>query len=122
VKLKLDENLPGSLAAELTALGQDVDTVRQEGLAGHPDPDVWAAAQTAGRFLVTQDLDFSDVREFQPGTHQGLLLVRLPEAGRLALTRRIVEVFRTENVEVWQGCFVVLSGHKLRVLRPTRGQ
>ncbi len=119
MKLKLDENLPESLVTELTALGQDVDTVRQEGLTGRPDPDVWAAAQTEGRFLVTQDLDFSDVRKFRPGTHHGLLLVRLPEAGRLALTRRIVEVFRAENVEAWTGCFVVLSGHKLRLIRPT---
>ena len=118
MKLKLDENLPESLVAELTALNHDADNVRQEGLAGRDDPAVWAAAQDAGRFLITQDLDFSDVRRFQPGTHHGLLLVRLPEAGRAALTRRIVEVFQTEDVASWSGCFVVLSGHKLRVLRP----
>ena len=121
MKLKLDENLPESLVVQLTAVNQDVDTVRQEGLTGRPDLDVWAAAQAASRFLVTQDLDFSDVRRFRPGTHHGLLLVRLPEAGRLALAKRIVEVFRSEKVEEWQGCFVVLSGHKLRVLKPTSG-
>jgi hypothetical protein len=88
-------------------------------LAGRDDPDVRAAAQAAGRFLITQDLDFSDVRKFQPGTHHGLLLVHLLEAGRLALTRRIAEVFGGEDVESWTRCFVVLSGHKLRVVRPT---
>ena len=119
MKFKLDENLPESLVAELAARNHDTDNVRQEGLAGHDDPDVWAAAQAAGRFLITQDLDFSDVRKFQPGTHHGLLLVRLPEAGRLGLTRRIIEVFDSEDVESWARCFVVLSGHKLRVLRPT---
>jgi predicted nuclease of predicted toxin-antitoxin system len=118
VKLKLDENLPESLGAALAALNHDVDSVRQEGLAGHDDPDVWAAAQVAGRFLITQDLDFSDARKFQPGTHHGLLLVRLPDAGRAALTRRIVEVFRNEDAGSWAGCFAVLSGHKLRVLLP----
>ena len=118
MKIKLDENLPESLVAELTALGHDMDNVRQEGLAGYNDPDVWVAAQAAERFFVTQDFDFSDVRNFQPGTHHGLLLVRLPNAGRLSLTKRIVEVFRCEDVESWKGCFAVLSGHKLRVLRP----
>jgi len=118
VKLKLDENLPESLVAELAALNHDADNVRQEGLAGHDDPDLWAAAQAAGRFLITQDLDFSDARKFQPGTHHGLLLVRLPDAGRLALTQRIIGVFGSEDVESWARCFVVLSGHKLRVLRP----
>ena len=119
MKIKLDENLPEALLAELAALHHDADNVREEGLAGRDDPAVWAAAQAAGRFLITQDLDFSDVRQFRPGTHHGLLLVRLPEAGRLTLTRRIVEVFRTEDVGSWAGCFAVLSGHKLRVLRPT---
>jgi predicted nuclease of predicted toxin-antitoxin system len=119
MKLKLDENLPETLLVELAVLNHDVDSVRQEGLAGHDDPDVWAAAQAEGRFLITQDLDFSDIRQFQPGTHHGLLLVRLPDAGRLALTRQIIEVFGNEDVESWAGCFAVLSGHKLRVLRPT---
>ena len=118
MKLKLDENLPESLVAELAALNHDVDNVRQEGLPGRNDSDVWAAAQSEGRFLITQDLDFSDVRQFQPGSHHGLLLVRLPEAGRLALTRKIADIFRRENVECWPGCFIVLSDHKLRVLRP----
>ena len=119
MKLKLDENLPETLLAELAALNHDVDNVRQEGLAGHDDPSIWAAAQAEGRLLITQDLDFSDVRQFRPGTHYGLLLVRLPDAGRLALTQKIIKVFRDEDVESWTGCFAVLSGHKLRVIRPS---
>jgi predicted nuclease of predicted toxin-antitoxin system len=118
VKIKLDENLPEALIQALTDLGHDTDNVRQEGLAGSDDPQVWSEAQAAGRFLITQDLDFSDVRVFRPGTHHGLLLVRLPDAGRLALIRRITVVFRSEAVEKWAGCFVVLSDHKLRVISP----
>lgn len=53
----------------------DVDSVMYEGLRGRPDPDVWKDAQAAGRLLMTQDLDFSDIRQFLPGTHAGLLLV-----------------------------------------------
>ena len=118
MKFKLDENLPESLAAHLATLKHDADNVRQEHLAGHDDEEIWAAAQAADRFLITQDLDFSDLRKFQPGTHHGVLLVRLPNAGRGALTRRILEALRTEDVESWKCCFVVLSEHKLRVLRP----
>jgi predicted nuclease of predicted toxin-antitoxin system len=77
MKVKLDENLPESLVTSLASLNHDLDTVRSEGLAGHADSEVWQAAQSSGRFLVTQDLDFSDMRIFAPGTHHGLLLVRL---------------------------------------------
>ena len=78
MKIKLDENLPDRLVAVLTGLGHNVDTVRTEQLTGRADPDVWSAAQAAQRFLITQDLDFSDVRRYTPGTHAGLLLRAIP--------------------------------------------
>ena len=117
MKLKLDENLPASLVDDLQALGHDVDTVPAEALAGHADPDVWKAAQAAGRMLVTQDLDFSDVRVFAPGTHLGLVLVRLREPGRAALRARVAHVFQTELVATWHACLVVVSDRKVRVRR-----
>jgi predicted nuclease of predicted toxin-antitoxin system len=85
VNIKLDENLPESLVSKLEALGHDVDTVPDEDLAGRDDSEVWQAAQAVDRFSIAQDLDFSDVRRFTPGTHAGLLLVRLAQPGRNVL-------------------------------------
>jgi uncharacterized protein with PIN domain len=118
MKLKLDENLPEQLAVALRQLGHDVHTVHDENLQGRPDVAVWQAVQTEDRFLITQDLDFSDVRRFKPGLHAGLLLVRLHAPGRLALTRRLTALFSTEPVESWARCFVILTDHKLRLRRP----
>lgn len=118
MRIKLDENLPASLIEALMRLGHDADSVHQEGLQGASDPDVWAAAQAAKRFLVTQDLDFSDLRQFAPGTHHGLLLVRLANPSRLALTTYVESLFRAEDVERWAGCFVVATDTKIRVRRP----
>ena len=118
MKLKLDENIPESLVQELAPLGHDVDNVRLEGIAGASDPDVWRAAQRSGRFLITQDLDFSDIRQFAPGTHHGLMLVRLRVPGRQALAARIAEAFRHEQAASWARCFVLLTDRKLRVQRP----
>jgi predicted nuclease of predicted toxin-antitoxin system len=117
VKIKLDENLPERLVAELAWLGHDVDTVRSERLAGHSDDEVWKAAQGEGRFLITQDLDFSDMRRYTPGTHAGLLLLRLIQPGREALLTRVALLFKNESVEAWTGCLVVATEHKLRVRR-----
>jgi predicted nuclease of predicted toxin-antitoxin system len=118
VTIKLDENLPEHLVGELAALGHDVDTVRAEHLAGRDDTYVWTAAQAAGRFLITQDLDFSDVRRYAPGTHAGLLLVRLGHPGREALLARVTTIFSTEPVEQWRRCLVVATEHKIRVKHP----
>jgi predicted nuclease of predicted toxin-antitoxin system len=120
VKIKLDENLPDRLSESLTALGHDVDSVMTERLAGRDDEVVWTAAQAAGRFLITQDLDFSDVRRYVPGTHHGLLLIRLVRPGRTALFTRIQSLFLNEPVETWEGCLVVATENKLRVKRSTK--
>jgi predicted nuclease of predicted toxin-antitoxin system len=84
MKVKLDENLPARLQPVLERLGHEVHTVHQENLTGRPDNDIWQAACAEGRFLITQDLDFSDSRQFTPGTHSGILLVRLREPGAQA--------------------------------------
>ena len=70
MKIKLDENLPLRLAFLLQELGHDVDTVQDEQLVGHRDAEIWNAAQRESRFLITQDLDFSDSRKFVPGSHE----------------------------------------------------
>jgi predicted nuclease of predicted toxin-antitoxin system len=119
VRIKLDENLPAALVAVLAAAGHDVDTPPGAGLVGPPDQDVWQATQRAARFLVTQDLDFSDIRLYQPGTHHGLLLVRLAEPGRRQLIERVQHLFDTEAVDTWQRCFVVATDRKIRIRRPS---
>lgn len=119
MRIKLDGNIPVVLASTLSRLGHDVDTVIDEGLAAEDDDTVWRGAQQATRLLVTQDLDFSDVRKFQPGTHFGILLVRLRDPSRSALIERVQGLFATESVEQWAGSFVVATEHKLRVRRPT---
>jgi len=118
MKIKLDENMPAALVDALQMLGHDTDTVPQQGISGRDDCVVWLSAQQSGRFLITQDLDFSDVRRYRPGTHHGLLLVRLREPGRNALTAKVRAAFQTEPVEAWRQCFVVLTDHKLRIRRP----
>lgn len=116
--IKLDENLPAVLTDVLAEFGHETDTVPQEGLAGRPDQDIWKAVMAAGRFLLTQDLDFSDLRQFIPGTHPGLLLIRLAHPSRAALVQRIYQILQTEDIETWKGCLVVTTEHKIRIRRP----
>ena len=117
MNIKLDENIPKRLVQTLRQLRHDTDTVSEEGLTGQRDPAVWAGAQQASRFFVTQDLDFSDIRVYAPGTHAGLLLARLSDPGRNALVRRITQIFETEDVDSWIGCLVVATDRKVRVRR-----
>jgi predicted nuclease of predicted toxin-antitoxin system len=122
MKIKLDENLPLLLAIRLKALGHDVHTVLAERLIGCADREIWEAAQRESRFLITQDLDFSDSRQFAAGSHSGILLVRLRSPDRRTLTQRVETLFQKEDVSAWSGCFVVATERKLRVTKPTGKQ
>jgi predicted nuclease of predicted toxin-antitoxin system len=79
VKVKLDENLPASLGDLFVPYGHDVDTVIAEDLVGHPDSDLAAAALAEGRLLITLDKGFGDIRAYPPGTHPGILVLRLAD-------------------------------------------
>lgn len=116
MKIKLDENLPSRLASILRQHGYEVDTVPDEQLGGRPDAEIWQAVCVERRFLITQDLDFSDIRLFRPGTHSGILLIRLREPGANALVASVQAIAR--EIADWTGCFVVLTENKLRVKRP----
>ncbi len=115
--IKLDENLPIAVAAQLTNLGHDVDTVQDEGLQGYDDDAVWLGAQRDGRFLITQDLDFSDLRRYVFSEHCGLMIVRLHETGLNALSARISDVFQSSEQFDWANSLVIVTDHKIRVRR-----
>lgn len=102
MKIKLDENLPYDLTAEI---GQthDVETVQQEGLSGSDDPTVFAAAQAEGRLLILAE-DFPNaVRHFRragevrPDEYQPLVLMSRAvgriegEEAEQAVARRALE-------------------------------
>ena len=118
MRIKLDENLPTDLVAELRALGHDVEDVYAEGLSGRPDSEIWTAAQTEMRLLVTQDIRFGDARMFTAGTHAGFVLLRLKRADLPTILEKLREVFASDDVETWAGCFIVVGESKVRVRRP----
>ena len=96
------------LEATLKQAGHDVDTVPVEGIAGKDEAIVWRAAQSDRRFLVTQDVDFPDARKYAPGTHHGLLLVRLRQPDRGGVTPRSVAGSANRNAPTRRrSCFLI---------------
>ncbi len=77
MKIKIDECLPAECAMLLVDKGINAETVFQEGLQGSSDSKIWKVTQKEQRFLITTDLDFSDIRYFKLGKHNGILLIRL---------------------------------------------
>ncbi|HTS30957.1 MAG TPA: DUF5615 family PIN-like protein [Bryobacteraceae bacterium] len=91
MNLKLLENLPVELAADLRAMGYDTDTVADEGLCGAPGSKVVEAASDAKRILLTLDKGIADIRR---QSHAGVVLFRPDSAGRGAVLAFVRERIR----------------------------
>ena len=115
LKIKADEDLPGSVAVRLRRAGYLVETVVEEGRGGTKDLTLWRAVQVEGRFLITADKGFADVRKYPPGTPQGVLLLRPDEDGIGPLDVLVEMVLRKGGLERLQGAVAVATPRGLRI-------
>ena len=99
MKLKLDENLSRSVAELCRTAGHDVMTVRDQGLRGAPDEQVFAVSAQEGRVLVTLDRDLGQVLRFQPSSSAGIIIIDAgPRASHRSLldrTRELLAMLKT---------------------------
>src|SRR5258708_3074417 len=109
--VKLDENLSQAHVEFLKAAGYSAERVTDEGLSGADDPVVWQRAVSEGRFFITLDLDFADVRRFPPGSHPGILLLRPRSRSRAAVLEILRRVVQEQPLNTLAGCFVVADIH-----------
>ena len=118
VLVKLDENLGRTHASLLQEAGHDVARVYDEGLSGQPDDVLWDRVCTEGRLLITLDVDFSDVRRFQPGTYPGILLLRPHSRARQAVADVLSRVLRERPLESLRGCLAIADESRTRIRGP----
>ncbi len=76
MKFKIDENVPPFVAGLLRADGHDALTVAEQSLSGAVDERLATICSQEGRVLVTLDLDFSDIRQYAPGSGPGFVVLR----------------------------------------------
>lgn len=93
MKLKLDENLGTRTQRLLRAAGHEVRTIRDQGLEGCSDQDLYGVCCAEPYCLVTLDLDFTDVTRFAPTQAGGIVVIRVPRNPSLALLEQLVRRF-----------------------------
>lgn len=100
-RIKVDENLPESIAQMLRSSGHDAIGVRDQGLAGAPDERVAGVCRSEGRALLTFDLDFADIRLHPPESSAGFIVLRLARQDAdyaSAAVARIVPLLSAEDL------------------------
>jgi predicted nuclease of predicted toxin-antitoxin system len=118
VKIKIDENLARAHRRILEAAGHDVADVHDERLTGASDHVLWSHVCGEGRFLVTLDTDFSDIRQFLPGSHPGILLMRTTHPSVSAVSMILRRVLEERDLASVAGCLIVADEMRTRLRGP----
>jgi predicted nuclease of predicted toxin-antitoxin system len=114
MKIKLDENISRHVKASIEQQGHDARTAAEEGLLAKSDVEVGSAAKTEDRMVFTLDLDFADLRKFQPGSHPGVILFRPRSMGPLAVNRFVLRFVQDTDLNKLSGCLAVVEPHRVR--------
>jgi predicted nuclease of predicted toxin-antitoxin system len=116
VRFKIDEDLPLAVTALLKLSGyEDVRTVREQGMGGWKDPALWQALQEEGRFLITADKGFADLRSHPPGSHAGVLLLRPDSDGIGPVVELLRQVLISTDLNSLAGSLAIANPRGLRV-------
>jgi predicted nuclease of predicted toxin-antitoxin system len=119
VRVKVDENLPATVASLLRERGFDADTVIEEGLGGSTDADLLAAVREQDQMIVTLDRGFGDIRRYPPGSHPGIVVLRLADESALGTRAAIMQLLDNHDLENLAGTVTVVQHGSLRIRRPT---
>ena len=119
VSIKVDEDLPPAVAQVFGQAGHDAKSVLEQGWSGCPDDVLLARVRAEGRWLVTADRGFADVRQYVPGTHAGIIVFQTAIESRSRYVALAEAVARTLELERLSGCLVVVTPGRVRIRRPS---
>jgi len=77
MRIVADENLHEPISSYLKSLGYDVHCIRDSGLSGISDDEVYQLACRENRIIVTMDKDFSRMFRFPPERCGGIIVVKV---------------------------------------------
>jgi len=78
LKILVDEDMPRPTSKLLVSLGVDAIDVRDVGLKGASDEQVFRFAHAEERIIITRDKEFGNILRYPPDSHRGIILVRVP--------------------------------------------
>lgn len=89
-------------------------------MGGWKDPRLWRAVQEEGRFPITADKGFGDIRAFPPGSHAGVLLLRPDEDGIRPVIELLQGVLGHVRLQELRGGITVVTNRGIRSRLPNR--
>jgi len=116
-QVKIDEDLPRQVVDLVASRGYDATTVVGQGWQGMSDDELWPRVQHEGRWLITADKGFADLRLHPAGSHAGVILLRATEESRRAYLELAAIALDRIKLDELAGAVVVVTYRAVRIRR-----
>jgi hypothetical protein len=81
------------------------------------DEILWPRVQNERRWLMTADKGFADLRQYPPGSHAGVILLRSQEESRQAYLELAAIALERLKLDELAGAVVVVTYRGVRIRR-----
>ena len=120
MKIFANENLFEPIIDYLRSLGNDVLSIRDCGLSGISDDEVYEKACKENRVIITMDKDFTRIFRFPPEKCGGIVVAKLykrPVNETLTIFKKYYQSIKEEDIK---RNLVVITPEGVRIRRSTR--
>jgi predicted nuclease of predicted toxin-antitoxin system len=115
MKFKVDENLPHEVCNLLTHAGHDATSVGRQGLGGADDARIYQICQAERRALITLDVDFANVRTYEPKSSAGVVVLRLAQQDRQRVLDAVASILPMLAHEPLKKRLWIVEGERVRI-------
>jgi len=118
LKFVVDEDLPRSTSKILREKGFEVLDVRERGLRGLSNEEIFRIAQREKAVFLTGDLGFGNLLHFPMGSHSGIVIVRFPSGVSTSeLNRQMTISLNRLSEDDIRGNLVIIEPGRIRIRR-----
>ena len=119
MRVVLDEDLSRSLGATLEQLDYEILDIRDHGLRGKSDKEIFEFAQEQKAMLFSGDLGFANILTFPLGSHFGIAILRFPnEMLTNIVNDTVASLMKKISEEDFKGNLIIFSPARMRIRRP----
>lgn len=114
----IDEDLPCSTAKELTKADHNALDVRDVGLRGHSDEEIFSYVKGHKAILLSADLGFANIVRFSLNLDIGIMVIRFPnEISTEKLNKELLKSLSKLKDKDIYGSFTIVEPGKVRIHR-----
>lgn len=109
MKFLTDENVSPKVVRALREKGHNVFDIKEEGLQGVSDDEIMKRARSIKHIIVSEDLDFGNLRRFPLIKHPGAILMHFQNMKPRLVAGHVLSFIKNKNPQKLEGCIFLLE-------------